>query len=184
MVVEIPKREGSFVEGFNRSKIWWILGRMVLERGEWITQGGALETHKRMDNLLSMHSLCIWGWFRNKILAWIMVWWSNLKGSWPSDLRYCTEIGEASIADLMDLSSGFAQWNAIFLKAAQDWEIDTFTDFFNLLYTCRVNGGELTRSFGIHPRRGDSLFIRSTRPLWCKIQIHSHGRIYGRLRPP
>ncbi|KAG6632745.1 hypothetical protein CIPAW_13G179700 [Carya illinoinensis] len=41
----------------------------------------------------------------------------------------------------MDLSSGSLQWNITFLRAAQDWEIDTFIDFFNPVYNCRVNGG-------------------------------------------
>lgn len=28
-----------------------------------------------------------------------------------------------------------------FSRAAQDWEVDTFTHFYNLVFTSRVNGG-------------------------------------------
>jgi len=37
-----------------------------------------------------------------------------------------------------ELSSGSHQWNISFIRAAQDWEMDVFTLFLNLLYSLRL----------------------------------------------
>jgi hypothetical protein len=43
----------------------------------------------------------------------------------------------AFVADHMDFSSGSLQWDVSFIRAAHDWELDTMTSFFTLLYSFR-----------------------------------------------
>jgi hypothetical protein len=47
-------------------------------------------------------------------------------------------VKDASIMAHFELSDGFNKWNASFVRAADDWEVDVFAPFFSLLYSVRV----------------------------------------------
>jgi hypothetical protein len=56
----------------------------------------------------------------------------TLKLAFP-ELFSIAHFKDAFVADLLQLSSDSYQWNINFIRAAQDWEVDFFTTFFNLL---------------------------------------------------
>jgi hypothetical protein len=49
-----------------------------------------------------------------------------------------THCKDASVANHLALSSESHHWNVNFLIAAHDWEVDSFTSFFNFLYSLRL----------------------------------------------
>lgn len=48
---------------------------------------------------------------------------------------------EASIVDLLILSLGAPQWNVIFFRDVQDWEVDAFLEFYDLVYSIHITRG-------------------------------------------
>ena len=45
---------------------------------------------------------------------------------------------DAFVTSHLELSGGSTQWNASFVRAAHDWEVDAFASFFKVLYLARV----------------------------------------------
>ena len=48
---------------------------------------------------------------------------------------------EASIADNFDSVNGYRQWNIIFVRSLNDWEVDDLTSLYSLLYSFNLGGG-------------------------------------------
>lgn len=74
--------------------------------------------------------------FRIKFYSDIWCGNNTLKDLFPSEFRIACE-KEASIADFMVIVRDQIQWNIVFSKAAQDWEVGSFEEFFRLLYSMR-----------------------------------------------
>jgi len=47
------------------------------------------------------------------------------------------------VANYLDLSSSFIHWNPSFVRAAHDWELESFDSFFSLLYSSKTHPGEV-----------------------------------------
>jgi hypothetical protein len=45
------------------------------------------------------------------------------------------------VANYLDLSSSFIHWNPSFIRAALDWELESFDLFFSLLYSSKTHPG-------------------------------------------
>jgi hypothetical protein len=39
--------------------------------------------------------------------------------------------------------NGVVEWNVIFVRAIQDWEMDVISSFFELLYSCKISQGNV-----------------------------------------
>ncbi|KAF5461636.1 hypothetical protein F2P56_017715 [Juglans regia] len=76
----------------------------------------------------------------SRIKFWRDIWCGNeaLKDAFPAIFRVAHN-QDASIEDLMTLSGDQVQWNVTFSRTSQDWEVDTFEAFFNLLYSVKPN---------------------------------------------
>lgn len=72
----------------------------------------------------------------SKIIFWDDVWCGEM------DLYNIACVKDASVADylqfILDLSSGFFQWNVSFIGTMYYWEVNVLDSFFTLLYTYRV----------------------------------------------
>jgi hypothetical protein len=65
-----------------------------------------------------------------------------LKTTFPN-LFSLARCKDASVVDHSEVSRNSHQQNVNFLRAAHDWEVDSFTSFFNLLYSFNLRrGGE------------------------------------------
>ena len=65
-----------------------------------------------------------------KVRFWHNIWCEDIahKDAFPVLLGIaCTN--DAPIVVLLDFFGGAIQWNVIFIKATQDWEVDTFASF-------------------------------------------------------
>jgi hypothetical protein len=47
---------------------------------------------------------------------------------------------EAYVADHMQQYHGTFQWQVNFVRAAHDWELESFSTFFELIYSAKVSG--------------------------------------------
>lgn len=74
-----------------------------------------------------------------KIRFWHDVWCREkaLKEAFPN-LYSIACMKDTYVAIQFELSSGSLQWNASFIRATHNWEVDVFASFFNLLYSYRV----------------------------------------------
>lgn len=52
---------------------------------------------------------------------------------------------DATIADLLVFSSGFPQWNVVFIRVAQDWKLEAITKFYVLLYSVSMTEGTIDK---------------------------------------
>lgn len=57
---------------------------------------------------------------------------------------------DASVADLLDSSSGSPRWNVHFTRSVHDWETDAISDMFRLLYATSIGLAEMDRMIWIH----------------------------------
>jgi hypothetical protein len=71
-----------------------------------------------------------------KILFWHDTWCKNqpLKHAFPSLYRIA-RYKEAWVKDNFIWRNGAVEWNAIFVRSIQDWEMDVISTFFELLYS-------------------------------------------------
>ena len=67
---------------------------------------------------------------------------------------------EAIVADLMVRSYGAVHWNVGFSRAAQDWELDMFADFFDSLYAMSI-GNEMRDRLLWNPSGNKNFSVRS-----------------------
>jgi hypothetical protein len=76
----------------------------------------------------------------SKTRFWHDLWCRDtvLKEVFP-DLFGIARVKDASVADNIEILSGSIQWNVSFVREAQDWEVDVFASFFQILHSSRVN---------------------------------------------
>jgi hypothetical protein len=52
---------------------------------------------------------------------------------------------DAWVVDNLSVVGGVAQWNVLFTRYAQDWEVEMVMSFYELLYSIRIRHGEVDR---------------------------------------
>jgi hypothetical protein len=67
----------------------------------------------------------------------VWCWEQTLKIAFPK-LFSITHFKDAFVGDHLLLASDSHHWNVSFIRVAQDWEVDFFTPFFNLLYSIKL----------------------------------------------
>ncbi|KAG6678985.1 hypothetical protein I3843_14G106700 [Carya illinoinensis] len=89
-----------------------------------------------MWGLLSLHWLHLGE--GNRIKFWYDTWCGNcaFKDLFPTLFSVASD-KETSMAKVMVVVGEQIQWNISFSRAAQDWEMDSFKAFFNLLYSTK-----------------------------------------------
>ncbi|KAG6705367.1 hypothetical protein I3842_07G176000 [Carya illinoinensis] len=76
----------------------------------------------------------------SRIKFWSDVWCDNraLQDLFPS-LFQLASAKDVSMADVLETSGGHTHWNVTFSRAAQDWEVSCFAEFYSLIYAIRPN---------------------------------------------
>jgi hypothetical protein len=72
------------------------------------------------------------------------VWDQSLKISYP-DFFNIARSKNVWVVDHMEFRDGNIQWNIIFTRSIQDWEVDVFFSFFKMLYSLRVKQWDMDR---------------------------------------
>jgi len=145
---------GKWLQRFGQEEhsLW----RQVIESKYGLKRGGWCSEEARGPSGVSLWRNIRKGWgsFSNflsckvgdgsHISFWHDVWCEiePLKHSFP-DLYAIARNKEAYVADYLDLSSSFILWNPSFIRAAHDWELESFDSFFSLLYSSKTYPGEV-----------------------------------------
>jgi hypothetical protein len=82
----------------------------------------------------------------SKVSFWHDIWCGDrpLKISYP-DLFSIAQRKDAWVADNMQYQDGITQWNVIFTRPVQDWELEMVLSFFERLYSLQLRHGEEDR---------------------------------------
>jgi hypothetical protein len=88
------------------------------------------------------------------------------------------------VANHLQLSSDSHKWNVSFIRAAHDWEVDSFSSFFNLLYSIRLRRGMEDKLFGPLPREGCLRSDHSIMPLSLMTMAPSLGKSIWQSKVP
>jgi hypothetical protein len=67
-----------------------------------------------------------------------------LKCSYP-ELYSIAHNKNVLVSNYLDPSSSFVHWNSSFIRAVQDWDLESLDSFFNLLYTSKTHSREVNR---------------------------------------
>jgi len=90
---------------------------------------------------------------------------------------------DASLVAHLELYGGSNQWNASFVKAAHDWEVDIFASglfFFLICCTLLEQDRKVNTSFDGSPlKRGCSLLAPSIRSLFVMVAFLFLERVFG-----
>jgi hypothetical protein len=78
----------------------------------------------------------------SKVRFWHDVWCSDqlLKLVFPS-LFSISRYKEAWVKENFIWRIGIVEWNVIFVRSVQDWEVDVVSSFFEKLYSCKISHG-------------------------------------------
>jgi hypothetical protein len=78
----------------------------------------------------------------SKVRFWHDVWCSDqpLKHVFPS-LFSIARYKEAWVKENFIWRNGIVEWNVIFVRSVQDWEVDVVSSFFEKLYSCKISHG-------------------------------------------
>jgi len=120
-----------------------IESKYSLKRGDWCSE----EAQGPYGVSLWRNIRNGWGSFSNFLSykvgdgSQISFWHDEpLKHSF-SELYSIARNKEASVANYLDLSRSFIHWNPSFIRAAHDWELESFDSFFILLYSSKTHPG-------------------------------------------
>jgi hypothetical protein len=92
---------------------------------------------------------------RSQISFWHDKWCMDvaLKATFPV-LYGIARVKDASIADHLELFGGSNRWNVSFARAAQNWVVDIFASFFQVLHSTRVKIVSEDKLWWIPSKRG------------------------------
>ena len=78
----------------------------------------------------------------SKVCFWHDIWCAKqpLKHVFPS-LFSIVRYKDAWVRDNFIWRNGIVEWNVIFVRSVQDWELDVVSSFFEMLYSCKVSHG-------------------------------------------
>ncbi|KAG2687140.1 hypothetical protein I3760_09G038400 [Carya illinoinensis] len=115
-------------------------------RGEWCTRevrgayGVGLWKHIRRGWAVFNQHVKLRVGTGSRIKFWRDVWCASraLKDLYPTLFQLARD-KEASMAEVMEIEGGQFLWNINFSRAAQDWELSIFEDFYSLIYSIRPN---------------------------------------------
>jgi hypothetical protein len=165
--VYTPISEGGLgirnMRKFNQALLGKWLWRFAHEEGAWwrsvvVAKYGSSRGGWRSCVITEPYGVGLWkyickGWsifgrycrfnpgVGSKISFWEDVWCgeSSLKDTFPS-LFNISRFREATIADNVEYSNGFAQWNIVFTRLLHDWEVEILASFYSLLYSIKFRG--------------------------------------------
>jgi hypothetical protein len=91
----------------------------------------------------------------SKILFWHDTWCENqpLKYAFPSLYRIA-RYKEAWAKDNFIWRNGVVEWNVIFIRSIQDWEMDVISTFFERLYSFKLSQGNVDRIYWSPSKKG------------------------------
>jgi hypothetical protein len=91
----------------------------------------------------------------SKILFWHDTWCGNqpLKHAYPSLYRIA-RYKEAWVKDNFGWRNGVVEWNVIFIRSIQDWEMDIISTLFEMLYSCKISQGNADRLYWSPSKKG------------------------------
>jgi hypothetical protein len=116
----------------------------------------------------------------SKVSFWHDVWCSDqlLKHVFPS-LFSIARYKEAWVKDNFIWRNGLVEWNVIFVRSVQDWELDVVSSFFEMLYSCKALHGNEDHICWSPSKKG-TFEVKLLCPF--KIMRCFHGRVFGTLR--
>lgn len=137
--------------------------------GEWDIWVGVLVAHNKRFTYFRNNHFEVG--HKSKMEFWHNIGCGDrsLKKAYP-ELCSIIRLQEALIVDLLVLSNGILQWNVSIFKNVQDWEIDAFSKFYNLIYSTHTGGRERefkTRFLDVTPKKGGSTSAPPTKPWTC-----------------
>ncbi|KAG2688943.1 hypothetical protein I3760_09G116800 [Carya illinoinensis] len=114
--------------------------------GEWCTRevrrayGVGLWKHIRRGWGVFNHHVKLCVGTGSRIKFWRDVWCASraLKDLYPSLFQLARD-KDVLVEEVMELEGGQFLWNINFSRAAQDWELSTFAEFYSLIYSIRPN---------------------------------------------
>jgi exonuclease III len=82
----------------------------------------------------------------SKIGFWHDTWCGSqpLKQTFPSLFRIA-RYKEAWVKDNFVWRNGVVEWNVLFVRDIQDWEMEVISPFFEVLYSCKISQGNVDR---------------------------------------
>jgi hypothetical protein len=82
----------------------------------------------------------------SKIRFWHDTWCGSqpLKQTFPSLFRIA-RYKEAWVKDNFVWRNGVVEWNVLFVRDIQDWEMEVISPFFEVLYSCKISQGNVDR---------------------------------------
>jgi hypothetical protein len=86
---------------------------------------------------------------------------------------------EAWVKDNFIWRNGLVEWNVIFVRSVQDWELDVVSSFFEMLYSCKALHGNEDHICWSPSKKG-TFEVKLLCPF--KIMRCFHGRVFGTLR--
>ena len=94
------------------------------------------------------HPICGWGWVL--VRFWQDIWCGDtlLILSYP-ELFVVSRSKETCVADLRRFSNGVLFWDLNFVRAIQDWELESLSNFLDSIYGVSLKGVGTIRIIGI-----------------------------------
>jgi hypothetical protein len=160
------------------------------ERGGWRSKIGAGSHGRGLWKFISKEWYHFFSHIRlipgdgSRISFWGEVWCGNLPllELFPG-LYGLASNKEASIADNLELVSGYRQWNISFLRSLNDWEVDELASLYSLLYSYNLGDGA-DKIWWIPNRRGKFEVRSFYTILTSSVNIHFPWKSIWRTKAP
>jgi hypothetical protein len=91
----------------------------------------------------------------SKVHLWHDIWFGDqpLKYAFPP-LFSIARYKEAWVMDNFIWRNGSVEWDVIFVRSIQDWELDVVLSFFDQLYSCEISHGNINHICSFHSKKG------------------------------
>uniref|UniRef100_A0A2N9FAS9 Reverse transcriptase zinc-binding domain-containing protein n=1 Tax=Fagus sylvatica TaxID=28930 RepID=A0A2N9FAS9_FAGSY len=141
-----------------------------------------LEIHKSCWNTFSNYISYMVG-DGSHIKFWHAPWCGDqpLKMSFP-ELYSLARNPEATVANTMQIQGSSIHWDAVFIRAVKDWELEVVVSFLDLLYSCSITRGGLD-SFHWTLSRSMKFDVKSFYKDLLRLIIPPfRGKVFGRSK--